>query len=464
MTLLWNETDLIQATKSTLSSVQTIHGTGVSIDTRTMKKGDIFIAIQGENSNGHDYIEQAIAKGASCVVATHIPARYKNQCTFLIVPDTLNALIQMGIYARQRFQGKTIAITGSVGKTTTKEMLKTALQPFGKIHAAEGSYNNHLGVPLTLTRLPYNVDYCISEIGMNHSGEIAPLVAMVKPDIAIITTVSSSHLGLMKTLDAIALEKSQIITGLTKNGVLILSETIYDLPLFERQAHHYHIHLYKTGFTEQANFQIQSVIVLDADYSSFQIKINQQIYPVTLMSPGQHLIHNAALVLGTVAMLKLQIPKAISSLSHFKTGVGRGKILPLINKNGILLDESYNASTLSIQAALNTLTLLATNRRITVLGDIFELEEYSKQEHLSLLPSIIQNSDLVFTCGSSMKIVFDQLPQSLQGKWCSNAEQLIPFIIQNLQDQDTVLVKGSHGMHMGKIVKALTQKNNQRKY
>lgn len=462
MTFLWNETDLIQATGGALSIHQAIHGTGVSIDTRTLRPGDIFIAIKGENSDGHDYIQQALANGASCVIVTHIPSQFNSQLPFLIVSDTLHALTKMGIYARQRFHGKAIAITGSVGKTTTKEMLKNALQPFGKIHAAEGSYNNHLGVPLTLARLPSDADYCISEIGMNHSGEIAPLAAMVKPDIAIITTVSSSHLGLMKTLDAIAEEKSQIITALSKNGILILPETVYDFTLFEKRAMQYHVHLYRTGLSEKADFQIQS-INLGADYSIFKFKTVNEIFSVSLASPGQHLIHDASLVLGAVFSLKLDLQQAITALHQFTAGSGRGEILPLIDKTGILLDESYNASTLSIQAALKTLTLLSPKRRIAVLGDIFELDEYSEKEHLSLIPSIIQNSDLVFTCGSSMKIVFDQLPRPIQGKWCKNAEELIPFIHQQLQDRDTVLVKGSHGMHMEKIVRALTQKMNQRK-
>lgn len=462
MTLLWNETDLIKAVGGTLSSAQSICGTGVSIDTRTLQPGDIFIALQGEKSDGHHYLEQALNKGASCAIVTQIPSHLDDQFPFLIVTNTLTALEQMGIYARRRFQGKIIAITGSVGKTTTKEMLKTALQPFGTVHAAEGSYNNHIGVPLTLARLPQNADYCISEIGMNHSGEIAPLAALVQPDLAIITTVSSSHLGFMKSLDAIAQEKSQIITGLTKNGALILPETIHNLTLFENLAKQHHLHLYKTGLSDKAYFQL-GAIDLDSSQSSFQLEFSQNLYTVQLASPGLHLIHDAALVLGTVAVLNLNVQQAISALSQFKAGSGRGKILPLTNPSGILLDESYNASTLSIKAALKTLALLAENRRVAVLGDIFELGDYSEQEHLSLIPDLIQNTDLVFTCGSAMKIVFDQLPHSLQGKWCTNADQLIPFIQQQLHDHDTVLVKGSHGMHMEKIVNALTQKTDQRK-
>lgn len=458
MTSLWNETDLTLATHGQLSSPFIHKVKGVSIDTRTLQLGDIFIAIQGEKSNGHNYLKQAFDKGASCAVVTHIPSELQANHSFLSVPNTLTALTKMGAYARQRFQGKMIAITGSVGKTTTKEMLRTTLTAFGQTHAAEGSYNNHLGVPLTLARLNPNADYCICEIGMNHSGEIAPLATLVKPDIALITTVASSHLGLMKNLDAIATEKSQIITAITKQGIAIIPETIYGIQFFEEIARYYHINLYTTGLSEQSNYQINH-IDLHSNHSSFQIKINKQFYPVMLSSPGKHLIHDAALVLATITELKLEIERAVTALREFQVGSGRGKLLPLTLKSGILLDESYNASTLSIQAALHTLSLLGKHRRVAVLGDILELGTYSQQEHLALLPDLQQNTDLVFTCGSNMKIVFDHLPPHLQGKWCADAEQLIPFIEQQLKDQDTVLVKGSHGMHMHKIVKALTQKS-----
>lgn len=462
MTVLWNETDLVLATNGRLSSPSTFSGTGVSIDTRTLQPGDIFIAIQGENSNGNAYTEQAFAKGACCVITDQPPPETRGQNLYLQVPDPFQALNQMARYARKRFKGKTIAITGSVGKTTTKEMLKTALDPFGRVHAAEGSHNNHLGVPLTLARLPQDADYCICEIGMNHPGEIAPLAALVRPDIAVITMVSASHLGFMENLDAIAMEKGQIMTGLPERGIVILPETIHGMDHFKQMASEHQLFLRETGLSRQAEYRI-STIALYADHSSFQLWVNQKAHTVTLSSPGEHLVHNAALVLGTIASLDLDINPAIQALTHFRAGSGRGQLLPLATRSGMVLDESYNASILSIQNALKTLSLLSGHRRIAVLGDVFELGSHAESEHLSLLPDLLRHADLVFACGPMMKPVFERLPPQLQGKWCPDAKELIPFIQQQLQDKDTVMVKGSHGMHMDQIVKTLTHKTDKRK-
>lgn len=454
MTSLWNEHDLIHATNGHFLSSSTIEGTGVSIDTRTLQEGNIFIAIMA-NNDGHDYVKKALQAGAACAIISHPITGLEEDNRLLFVEDTLQALTNMGRFARDRFKGNVIAITGSVGKTTTKEMLKIALSPFGNVHAAVGSYNNHLGVPLTLARMPLDTTYCICEIGMNHSGEIAPLADIVKPNLAVITEVASSHLGLMGNMDAIALEKSQIISALPKNSQAILPEDIYGLSFFQKMASHYHVQLCTVGTSNLATITINT-IELDAQHSSFQIKIKDKTYPITLSVPGKHLVRNAALVISVVEALQLDITKAATALQDFQTSTGRGKTIPLSQQKGILLDESYNASTLSIRSALATLNILAQKRRIAVLGDILELGDYSRQEHLSLLPDLSKNADIVFCCGSIMYDVFEQLPPLLKGHWSATAQELIPFIKQDLKDGDTVLVKGSNSMRMNLIVNALT--------
>lgn len=455
MSVLWTETDLIHATGGSFPCAMPIKGTGISIDTRTIEKGDIFIAIIGENSDGHAHVQKALEAGAACAIASRPITGLPENAPILYVKDTLQALTDMGRYARKRFTGKVIAITGSVGKTTTKEMLKTTLSAFGTVHAAAGSHNNHLGVPLTLARLPIDTNFCVCEIGMNHIGEIAPLAELVSPHIAIITEVSSSHLGYMQNLDNIAKEKSQIITALPVQGVALVPESIYGLEIFKETAKQHQVHLQTVGTTSAASIQI-SDIRLKAQESTFQVVINKQHYAFTLSSPGEHLVRNAGLVIGSINALGLDIQHAISALTSFQTGNGRGKILPLQGQNGRILDESYNASTLSIRTALKTLSLLAPARKIVILGDIMELGEYSEQEHLSLLPNITSNADLVFCCGSMMKIVFEQLPPPLQGAWCASAQELIPLIQKSLQDNDTLLVKGSNSMRMNAIVTTLT--------
>lgn len=455
MSVLWTETDLIHATGGSFPCAMPIKGTGISIDTRTIEKGDIFIAIIGENSDGHAHVQKALEAGAACAIASRPITGLPENAPVLYVKDTLQALTDMGHYARKRFTGKVIAITGSVGKTTTKEMLKTTLSAFGTVHAAAGSHNNHLGVPLTLARLPSDTNFCVCEIGMNHIGEIAPLAKLVSPHIAIITEVSSSHLGYMQNLDNIAKEKSQIITALPPLSIALLPDVIYGMKYFKQIAQEYKVQLKTVGIFEGASIKFGNIGLLPQE-SKFQIIIDNQKYYFTLSSPGGHLVRNAGLVIGVIANLNLDIKRSVMALALFQTGNGRGKILPLQEQNGLVLDESYNASTLSIRTALQTLSLLAPARKIVVLGDIMELGEYSEQEHLSLLPNITSNADLVFCCGSMMKIVFEQLPPPLQGAWCASAQELIPLIQSILQDNDTLLVKGSNSMRMSAIVTTLT--------
>lgn len=455
MTLLWTETDLINATQGSLSYACQIKGTGISIDTRTLEKGDIFVAIIGENNDGHAHVQKALELGAACAIISHPIAGLSENSPVLYVKDTLRALTDIGRYGRKRFTGKVIAVTGSVGKTTTKEMLKTTLSAFGNVHAAVGSHNNHLGVPLTLARLPNDIDFCVCEIGMNHVGEIAPLAKLVNPHIAIITEVSSSHLGYMQNLDNIAKEKSQIITALPAQAIALVPDTIYGLKGFQQVAQLYQVQLKTVGLSKTASIQLSN-IKLSPKESKFQATFRNQEYQFTLSSPGEHLVRNSGLVIGVIESLNLDIKRSIVALATFQTGNGRGKILPLQPINGLVLDESYNASTLSICTALQTLSILAPARKIAVLGDIKELGEYSQSEHLSLLPHLITHADLVFCCGEMMKIVFEQLPPTLQGAWRTTAQELIPLIQEYLQENDTLLVKGSNSMRMNSIVTDLT--------
>lgn len=449
--MLWNETDLLAATGGRFeTNPVTIQANGVSIDSRTLQKGDIFIAISGDKNDGHLYVQKALQAGAACAIVSQPIDNVPND-RLLFVKDTMQALTDMGHYARARFKGKVIAITGSVGKTTTKEMLRIALTPFGKVHAAVGSYNNHLGVPLTLSRLSPDDDFCICEIGMNHPGEITPLAHMVRPDIAIITEVASAHLGQMGSLDSIAEEKSQILTALPAQAFALIPENIHGLSLFEKQAQQFHIHLAKVGLSENSLIQITKT-TLQCHKSNFEVFCSGLAISVHLSSPGNHLIRNAALCLGVAFLLHLDMQKAALALADFKVGPGRGQLLPLAHKEGMILDESYNASTLSIHSALATLRLIPSTRRIVILGDILELGEHALQEHLSLLADISTTANLFFCCGDFMKYLFEEMPLTQRGVWCQHAEELIPHIETILANGDTLLVKGSHSMHMNKIV------------
>ncbi|GBQ10957.1 UDP-N-acetylmuramoyl-tripeptide--D-alanyl-D-alanine ligase [Swaminathania salitolerans] len=453
MTALWTSQELRAATGGTLASE--IAANGVSIDTRSLAPGDLFIALSGEHGDGHAHVADALARGAAAVMV-HRPVM--DDPRILHVNDTMEGLRALARFARARFQGQMFAVTGSVGKTTTKNMLRTALSALGPTHAAVASYNNHWGVPLTLARLPSQAAYCVCEIGMNHRGEIAPLAAMVKPGFAIVTTIGSSHLGHMGSLDAIAEEKSDLIASLSPGGTAIVPDDTGMNPILARAAARAGdgsgCRLVEVGATERAGYRI-TAIQCDAKGSSFRLNTRD----VALEAPGRHLVRNAALVVAALDVLGqetgLAIDPAIAALRTYRPGAGRGLLQPILQGQASLLDESYNASVQSIRAALETLALLPARRRIAVLGDIRELGAHAEREHLSLVPDLIAHADLVYCCCPHMGHVFASLPPDKRGIWQEDAASLAPFVLSHLKAGDVVLVKGSLGSRMRDVVSPL---------
>ena len=457
---LWTRNELETATKGRFLAEGQADIFGVSIDTRTLRAGDLFIALKGYNSDGHHHIAAALERGASAVMIHDTSFYHTKDPRLLYVTDTIAGLEALGKAARARFHGKMIAITGSVGKTTTKEMLRLCLSACASTHAAEASYNNHWGVPLTLARLPRDSMFCISEIGMNHPGEILPLAHMVIPDIAIITTIAPAHLGHMGSLDAIAQEKSSLFLTLSKKGIAILSENIDGLSFFIRTTQQAKAIAWLIGEEEQTSKQIDNKIRYkllkhDAHGSQFNFFFEDNIFSVHLTAPGLHLVHNAVHALAACAACGVHLPTAIAALASFRPSAGRGSISRLSQGRITLIDESYNASSTSIRAALNVLRIIPACRRIAVLGDIGELGPFALVEHKSLVDPVVNSADLVFCCGHSMKILFDALPSSHQGVWTKTATDLVPFLISHLTTGDSILVKGSLSSHMRDIVQSL---------
>ncbi len=329
-------------------------------------------------------------------------------------------------------------------------MLHCAFSALGPTHAAIASYNNHWGVPLTLARMPRKTEYCVAEVGMNHRGEIAPLAAMVRPDVAIITTIGSSHLGHMGSIEAIAEEKSDLIAALPANGVAIVPDDTGMDTIFRNVSKKAGIRLRHVGFSEDADDHLTN-LVTTPDGSSFVFNgLN-----VSLNAPGRHLVRNAALALATLHALGLPLNAAIAALSLWRPSAGRGQIQPILGGTAALLDESYNASVLSIRAALETLSLIPAKRRVAVLGDIRELGDFAEREHLSLVPDLMAHADLVFCCCPHMRHVFDALAEEKRGVWQADAASLAPIVQSNLKAGDVVLVKGSLGSRMRDIVAPL---------
>jgi UDP-N-acetylmuramoyl-tripeptide--D-alanyl-D-alanine ligase len=423
---------------------------GISIDTRTLDPGDLFVALQGER-DGHDFVAAAFSQGAAAaLVSKPMPGNV------ILVPDALRALERLGAASRARSVAKVVAVTGSVGKTTAKEMLRRMLSGFGAVHAAEASFNNHIGVPLTLARMPKASDFGVFEIGMNHPGEIAPLAALVRPDVAIITCVDRAHLGLMGSEEAIAREKASIFSALVPGGTAVIPGNTGFLPLlraavpvggravvFDRQAP-----------TETHMLQRQ----MWAEGSQITASICGAEVCFLLATPGEHMAMNALAVLSAASALGLDVAKAAAALDGFTPYKGRGErralALPGGQGNILLLDESYNASSASMRAALSVLKL-QRGRRVAVLGDMLELGEHAAEEHLRLYPGVEEGADIVFTCGPNCRILFDSLPQSMQGAHAETAAALAPLVKAALRDGDVVLVKGSYGSRMRDVISAL---------
>jgi UDP-N-acetylmuramoyl-tripeptide--D-alanyl-D-alanine ligase len=449
-TALWTASDLLEATGGRFGVA--FAASGVSIDTRTLRPGDLFIALVGESGDGHDHAARAIDAGAAGVMVHREVPGIANS---LLVDDTLAGLTRLGAFARARFDGRVIAVTGSVGKTTTKEMLRVALSPFGTVHAAVASYNNHWGVPLTLARIPRDADFCVVEIGMNHAGEIAPLSVLACPHVAVITTIEAAHIGHLGDLAAIAEEKAAILRGLEPAGVAVLpADSPWFPQLKDRAASH---PVLSFGAAPDADTRLLG-IEPEADGSILLMDIAGRELRMRLNAPGRHMALNAAAALAAVAAQGLDVGASGRALEQgFRPLPGRGAHRRLALRGGpaLLLDESYNANGASMRAALDVLRLQPATRRVAILGDMLELGASGPAEHAALADPVERAADLVFTCGPLMRHLFDAIPADLRGGHERDAAALAPVVADRVAAGDAILIKGSLGSKMKAIVEAL---------
>jgi UDP-N-acetylmuramoyl-tripeptide--D-alanyl-D-alanine ligase len=446
---LWNAADLLEATGGYLGTP--FVASGVSIDTRTIQSGDMFVALVGEAGDGHDHAARAIEAGAAGVMLHRdLPAIAPR----LVVDDTLAGLTRLGAFARARFAGRVVAVTGSVGKTTTKEMLRTALAPFGAVHAAVASYNNHWGVPLTLARIPDDAELCVVEIGMNHAGEIAPLARLAQPHVAVITAVEAAHIGYLGGMEAIAEEKAAVLQGLDAAGIAVLPADSPWFPLLRDRAGS--LRVMSFGASPDAAARLVN-LEQEADFSRLLVDIEGRELRMRLNASGRHMAMNAVAAIAAVAALGFDPVIAAHALEGFTPLPGRGahRRLGLRCGPALLLDESYNANGASMRAALDVLRLQPAARRVAVLGDMLELGEAGPAEHAALAADVVRSSDLVFTCGNLMRHLFVSVPPAIRGGHADDAAALAPVVAERITAGDAVLVKGSLGSSMKTIVAAL---------
>lgn len=455
---LWTSADMEKATGGKASAA--FSACGVSIDTRTLKKGEAYLALQGVTMDGHRFVEDALKAGAACAI---VREDFEGEGPFLRVPDTLRALEDLGRFARARFKGKVIGVTGSAGKTGTKEMLAIALGPSGAVHASRKSFNNHWGVPLTLANLPPEADFAVVEMGMNHAGELLALSRLVRPHVAVITTIEPAHIEHFKTLEAIADAKGEIFSGLEPEGAAVLNA---DNPQFRRLkglAEKAGVaRILSFGEDEGADGRLVDC-TLHADSSRVTAEVMGARARYRVNIPGKHIVMNSLAVLAAAVAAGGSLEAAVEAIKNAEPVEGRGSRAGIVIAEGapplVLIDESYNANPASMAAALGVLEMAepaAGGRRIAVLGDMLELGPEGPRLHAGLANAVLKaRAEVVFCCGPLMEALYALLPGPWKGGHAADSRALAPLVTAAVKPGDVVLVKGSAGSRMAYVVEAL---------
>ena len=438
---------------------------GISIDSRTIKPGEAYFAILGAVHDGHDFVEAALQAGAALAVVERAKrARFASEAPLLVVDDVLEGLVDLARASRARLQAQVIAVTGSVGKTSTKEALRRVLGPQGQTHASAASFNNHWGVPLSLARCPADARFAIFEIGMNHTGEIEPLVKMVRPHVAVITTVEPVHLEFFEGIEGIADAKAEIFTGLEPGGAVVLNRDNSQFARLKRRAKELGIsHIVSFGADGKSDARLIDV-ALHAACSAVHANILGHDVTYKVGMPGRHMAMNSLAVLAAASLAGADLALASLALSHIEPAAGRGvrRVLELGGGEATLIDESYNANPASMAAALDVLAQAKIGphgRRIAVLGDMLELGASSAELHCGLNDAIKANHiDLVYCCGPQMKNLWDALSTGKRGGYADSAANLETEIVAAIRAGDAVMVKGSFGSKMKRIVDVLEKR------
>lgn len=467
---LWTMDDVVAAAGGTLEGGPGNALTGVSIDSRSIEPGDIYVAIKGDVHDGHTFVGAALEAGAGLAIVSRLDETMRGKGPLLVVEDDpLNAMERIGRAARARSHAQIAAITGSVGKTGSKEMLRLALSRSGTVHASVKSFNNHWGVPLTLARFPEEANYGVFEVGMNHPGEITPLVDMIRPHVAVITTVAPVHLGQFSSVEEIADAKAEILSGVVPGGTAILNK---DNVHFERLA----AAAKDQGISKMVSFGQHAdadakllKAALHASCSCVQADILGEKVTYKLGAPGQHFVDNSLAVLAAAKTLGADLALSALALADIRAPVGRGERCKLYLPSGgtaTLIDEAYNANPASMRAALALLAQTeptGTGRRIAVLGDMLELGENGPSLHEELCGPIDEaHVNAVYACGPLMAHLWERLPAGRQGAYATTSEGLDEPVLGAVRDGDVIMVKGSLGSKMIPIVDALKRRYAER--
>ncbi|MCY3674718.1 MAG: UDP-N-acetylmuramoyl-tripeptide--D-alanyl-D-alanine ligase [Rhodobacteraceae bacterium] len=458
--MIWTSAEAIVATGG--HSTSTWVAEGISIDSRTLTKGDLFVALS-DIRDGHDFVEKAFEAGASAALVSRIPKNYSGTKPLLIVNSVQQALEDMARYRRRESRARIIAVTGSVGKTTTKELLRFVLSKQGKTHAAEKSYNNHWGVPLSLARMPKDTQFGVFEIGMNNPGEILPLSRLVEPHVGIVTSVGTAHLASFEDVNAIAREKAQIFEGLSERGTAIINGDLDTTGILVETAKKQGAKIIKFGYKSEVNFQLKEIRFLASGGTQFNFLVDGTEVISKISARGEHFALNAMAVLAAVREIGGNEITASLDLSSWTPQDGRGVLEKINLDNGEegfsfdLLDDSYNANPMSLMAGFKVMASMeGYKRKVAILSDMLELGPDGPEIHSNLAGNPICRSVTQFHCiGPLMKNFYDSLPQEKRGIWVETADEIFSRIKEIVAVGDLVFVKGSKGSRAADVVEKL---------
>jgi UDP-N-acetylmuramoyl-tripeptide--D-alanyl-D-alanine ligase len=457
--ILWTAAEAAAATHGHLHGKAQWQASGVSIDTRSLQQGDLFVALH-DARDGHEFVAAALQKGAAASMVERRPDGVANDQPLLQVERTQQALEALGQASRTRSAARYVAVTGSVGKTSTKEALRHVLSAQAPTSASAASYNNHIGVPLTLARVPRSARFAVIEIGTNHPGEMAPLSRQARPDVAVVTTIGQAHLENFGTVDEIAREKAAVMAGMKGGTAVFNRDNAYFARLVELASQYGVERVVGFGRHAEADMRLLDSRS-DADGSQARVNYRGREFVYRVGAPGEHWTLNSLAVLAAVDALGADVVAAAHSLATVAPPAGRGARHRVAAKGGVieLIDESYNASPPAMRAAFAVLAQAmpaAGGRRIAVLGDMLELGPDAPALHGGLARPLQEAGiELVFTCGPLMENLDRGLPAKLRAGHAASSAELLPLVLQALRAGDVITVKGSLGSKMKLIVEAV---------
>jgi len=458
MSELWSAEEAAHATGGRLVNGDRWRASGVSIDTRTLEPGDLFVALK-DARDGHEFLAQAYVSGASAALISDAD-RVEGLGPALVVPDVLEGLRRLGEAARARSAAKRVAVTGSVGKTSTKEAIALCLSATATTHKSVKSYNNHWGVPLTLSRMPRESAFGVFELGMNHRGEILPLVQMVRPHAALVTWIAPAHVENLGSLDAVADEKGDVYAGLEPGGAALVPNEAPQASRLIAAAERNGATLIRFGRDAGCEARLLS-FAMDESGSTAEAEILGRTIRYRVGVEGAHWALNSVAALAIADVVGADIEAAAHALEHLRAVDGRGVAQSVEAQFGpfVLVDDAYNANPASMAAAFATLAARKPGpggRRIAALGDMLELGPDERAYHAGLAGPLDEAGiDLVFAAGPRMRALIDALPLERRGGYAESAEALCPVIASAVRSGDIVLVKGSNGSNMSRVVAAL---------